>query len=131
MHLFKAIIKCFLALFFFVIARSPTTKQSPITCIFMHERNYYVYIMTNPGNTVLYIGVTGDIAARVHQHKEKSVEGFTKRYGVTKLVHVEVFSEAYDALTREKQIKGGPRQKKIDLIVANNPTWSDLTPLLT
>jgi putative endonuclease len=90
------------------------------------ERQFYVYIMTNKNHTVLYTGITNDLKRRVYEHKQKLVEGFTKRYNVTKLVCFEVFSDAYNAIAREKQIKGGSRQKKIDLIERMNPSWKDL-----
>jgi putative endonuclease len=82
--------------------------------------------MTNRRDTVLYTGVTSDLKKRVWQHKDKLVEGFTKRYHVTKLVYYEVFDDILSAITREKQIKAGSRQKKIDLINATNPEWRDL-----
>ena len=90
------------------------------------NRQYYVYIMTNKKNTVLYTGVTRDIKKRVYEHKEKLAEGFTKRYNITKLVHYEVFDDPENAISREKQIKGGSRQKKIDLIESINRKWEDL-----
>ncbi len=90
------------------------------------EKQYYVYIMTNKGNTVLYTGITNDIKRRVYEHKQKLIQGFTKRYNVTKLVYFEVFSDVYNAIAREKQIKGGSRQKKLDLINRMNPSWNDL-----
>ena len=82
--------------------------------------------MTNKKNTVLYTGVTRDIKKRVYEHKEKLAEGFTKRYNITKLVHYEVFDDPENAISREKQIKGGSRQKKIDLIESINRKWEDL-----
>ena len=66
----------------------------------MNERYYYVYIMTNPRNTVLYTGMTNDVARRVEQHREKLVDGFTKKYNCIKLVFIEVFTSAYDAIVR-------------------------------
>jgi len=90
------------------------------------DRQYCVYIMTNANNTVLYTGVTNDLKRRVYEHKAKLVEGFTKKYNITKLVYYEVFGDAYSAITREKQIKGGSRQKKIDLINGMNSEWKDL-----
>jgi putative endonuclease len=90
------------------------------------DRQYYVYIMTNKNNTVLYTGVTNDLKRRVCQHKAKLVKGFTKKYNVDKLVYFEVFADAYYAISREKQIKGGPRRKKIDLINSMNEEWKDL-----
>ncbi|TEU12074.1 MAG: GIY-YIG nuclease family protein [Anaerolineales bacterium] len=82
--------------------------------------------MTNKGDTVLYTGVTNDIKRRVYEHKEKLVEGFTKKYNITKLVYYEVFADIENAILREKQIKGGSREKKIDLINSMNKEWRDL-----
>jgi len=82
--------------------------------------------MTNKNNTVLYTGVTSNIINRVAAHKNKLVEGFTSKYNVTKLVYFEEFATMPDAIAREKQIKGGSRQKKIDLIKKMNPAWEDL-----
>jgi putative endonuclease len=90
------------------------------------SKQYYVYIMTNKYNTVLYTGVTNDLKRRVFEHKNKFVPGFTSHYNVNKLVWYEVSEEAYSAISREKQIKGGSRQKKIDLIDSLNPKWNDL-----
>jgi putative endonuclease len=72
--------------------------------------------MTNKHNTALYTGVTSDLKRRVYEHKEKLVEGFTKKYNINKLVYYEVFRDANGAILREKQIKGGSRAKKIELI---------------
>ena len=91
----------------------------------MHKQ-YYVYIMTNNRNTVLYVGVTNDLVKRVYAHKEKLVEGFTKKYNITKLVYYEVFEDIENAILREKQIKAGSRKKKIDLIDQKNRHWRDL-----
>ncbi len=82
--------------------------------------------MTNKSNSVLYTGVTNDLKKRVYEHREKTVAGFTKKYNITKLVYYEVFSEAYNAISREKQIKGGSRGDKIDLIEKDNSQWKDL-----
>ena len=82
--------------------------------------------MTNKRNTVLYTGVTNDLKKRIYEHKEKLVEGFTKEYNVTKLVYYEVFDDIESAIVREKQIKGGSRQKKIELINGMNKEWRDL-----
>ena len=90
------------------------------------SRVYCVYIMTNRYNTVLYTGVTSDLRKRVWQHKEKLVEGFTKQYNVTKLVYYEVCGDALSSIAREKQIKGGSRKKKVDLINQANPNWREL-----
>jgi putative endonuclease len=92
----------------------------------MSNRQYYVYIMTNQANTVFYTGVTNDLKRRVYEHRHKLVEGFTQRYNATKLVFFEVCSDIEVAITREKQIKGGSRRDKIELIKASNEEWSDL-----
>lgn len=90
------------------------------------KKQYCVYIMTNKVNTVLYTGMSGNLEDRVFQHKMSQVEGFTKRYKVTKLVYYEVYPDPLSAIAREKQIKAGSRQKKIDLINSVNPNWKDL-----
>jgi putative endonuclease len=90
------------------------------------EKVFCVYILTNDRNTVLYTGVTSDLKARIHQHREKLLPGFTNRYNVYKLVYYEAGSDASGAIAREKQIKAGSRRKKIDLINRLNPEWRDL-----
>jgi len=95
------------------------TKQSD-------ERNYYVYIMTNYKNTVLYTGVTNNLKKRVYEHKLKLVDGFTKKYNVNKLIYYEIFNDINNAIAREKQIKSGSRKRKIDLINRLNKDWKDL-----
>jgi putative endonuclease len=90
------------------------------------KHQYFVYIMTNPRNTVLYTGVTGDLKRRVWEHKTKAVPGFTAKYNVVKLVYFEVFDDPEEAILREKKIKGGSRAKKIALINSFNPQWRDL-----
>ena len=87
---------------------------------------YYVYIMTNRRNTVLYIGVTNDLKRRVYEHKEKMADGFTKKYNVTKLVYYEVCEEVQSAISREKQLKAGSRQTKVELVNGMNRQWRDL-----
>jgi putative endonuclease len=82
--------------------------------------------MTNKNNTVLYTGVTNDLKRRVYQHKHYMCKGFTKKYNIIKLVYIEVFQDAYNAITREKQIKAGSRRKKLELINSINPEWKDL-----
>ena len=82
--------------------------------------------MTNYANTVLYTGVTNDLIRRVYEHKNKLVKGFTSRYNVNKLAYYEVTENIESAILREKQIKAGSRQKKIDLINKLNPKWEDL-----
>ena len=90
------------------------------------KNQYYVYIMTNKNNTVLYTGITNDLKRRAYEHKEKIAEGFTKQYNITKLVYYEVFQDSYHAIQREKQIKGGSREKKIELVNTINSQWKDL-----
>lgn len=85
-----------------------------------------VYILTNQYNTVLYTGVTSDLYHRIMEHREKVYPGFTSRYNVHKLVYFEEFGDISDAIAREKQIKAGSRQKKLDLINSINPNWDDL-----
>ena len=94
-------------------------------------REYCVYIMTNNYNTVLYTGVTNHLPRRVYEHKNGLVDGFTKKYNVHKLVYYEVGDNIYAAIAREKQIKGGSRQKKINLINSMNPEWKDLYDEIT
>ena len=89
-------------------------------------KTYYVYIATNKRNTVFYTGMTSNLKNRMYQHKNKSVEGFTKRYNVDKLVFYESFNRSIDAIAAEKKIKGWTRKKKIDLIRKNNPDFKEL-----
>jgi putative endonuclease len=90
------------------------------------KRQYYIYIVTNKSNSVLYTGVNNDLKRRVYEHKQKLVEGFTKQYNITKLVYYEIFEDAANAILREKQIKGGSRKKKVELVNGTNPEWRDL-----
>jgi len=89
-------------------------------------RQYYVYIMTNKNNTVLYTGVTNDLKRRAYEHKEKLIKGFTKKYRITKLVYYEISEDIESAILREKQVKGGSRAKKIALVNSMNSKWEDL-----
>jgi putative endonuclease len=89
-------------------------------------KNYYVYILTNEART-LYIGVTNDLERRLYEHKNKLIEGFTKKYNLTKLVYYETTTDIRDAIAREKQLKGWLRIKKITLIEESNPGWDDLS----
>lgn len=88
-------------------------------------KQYYVYIMTNNSRT-LYTGVTDDLVRRVYEHRNKLIEGFTRKYNITRLVYYEITSDVRVAIQREKQIKGWLRKKKIALIEAANPEWKDL-----
>jgi putative endonuclease len=87
----------------------------------------FVYLMMNPGNTVIYTGVTSNLEQRIEEHKQKLVKGFTKKYHVTKLVYYEMFDDIEDAIEREKQIKAGSRAKKLRLIQSNNPEFKDIS----
>jgi len=87
---------------------------------------YYVYIMTNKHNRVLYTGMTGDLKRRAYEHRTGRGSGFTSRYHAGKLVYYEATSDAQSAIAREKQIKAGSRQNKIDLVEGMNPGWVDL-----
>ncbi|KXK12590.1 MAG: excinuclease ABC subunit C [Chloroflexi bacterium OLB14] len=89
-------------------------------------REYCVYIMTNAHNTVLYTGVTNNLARRVYEHKNGLGGIFTKKYNIVKLVYYEVTDNVNSALAREKQIKGGSRKKKENLIKSMNVEWKDL-----
>jgi len=87
---------------------------------------YYVYILTNQNHTVLYIGVTNDLARRVAEHKAGVHRGFTKQYKVDKLVYFEDSPSITATIEREKQLKAGSRAKKLALINASNPYWKEL-----
>jgi putative endonuclease len=93
-------------------------------------REFYVYILASHIGGTLYIGVTGDLIARVTQHRSKEVPGFTKRYGVMRLVYYEVYDDVEAAIVREKRLKKWHRAWKIQLIEENNPNWDDLFPSL-
>ena len=87
---------------------------------------YYVYILTNISNKVLYTGITNNLERRVFEHKNGIIEGFTKKYNVHKLVYFETTSDVYSAISREKQIKRLSRAKKQALIEKNNPEYKEL-----
>ncbi|MBI4050094.1 MAG: GIY-YIG nuclease family protein [Candidatus Doudnabacteria bacterium] len=89
-------------------------------------KEYYVYILASRRNGTLYIGVTSDLIKRVYEHKNDVVEGFTKKYGVHKLVHYEQTESIEGAIAREKQLKNWHRKWKLELIENSNPTWKDL-----
>ncbi len=91
------------------------------------EKRGYVYILTNKNNTTLYTGVTSNLPKRIYEHKNKLVDGFSKKYNLDKLVYYEIFYEIIEAISREKQIKAGSRKKKIELINSQNPEWKDLS----
>jgi putative endonuclease len=91
---------------------------------------YYVYIMASGRYGTLYTGMTGNLPQRGWQHREGVVEGFTKRYGVKRLVYYETFDDVYAAIAREKRLKRYKRDWKIALIETDNPDWRDLFPSL-
>jgi putative endonuclease len=90
------------------------------------NNQYYVYILTNKTNKVLYIGVTNDLERRMYEHKNKLVEGFSQKYNLNKLVYYEVTNDINSAIIREKQLKNWHRDWKINLINQINPEWKDL-----
>lgn len=91
------------------------------------ERQYYVYIMTNKFNRVLYTGVTNDLERRTVQHKEREYKGFTSKYNASKLVYYEVTGDIRSAIDREKQIKKWSHKKKRILVTSMNPKWKELS----
>jgi len=93
----------------------------------MAQKRFWVYILTNKRNTALYTGVTNNLSRRIFEHKTGLLDGFTKKYKAEKLVYFEEFNNAYDAIAREKQIKGWLRIKKIKLIITSNPSFDDLS----
>jgi putative endonuclease len=93
----------------------------------MHDaRQYDVYILASKIGGTLYIGVTNNLIRRVYEHREKLAEGFTKKYGVAKLIYYEVHSDVEAAITREEQMKKWNRAWKVRLIEEDNPNWDDL-----
>ena len=90
------------------------------------NKNSYVYILCSKRNGTLYIGVTSDLIKRIWQHKNKVVDGFTKKYDVDKLCYFETFNDITTAINREKELKKLRRQEKLDLIETHNPEWIDL-----
>lgn len=93
--------------------------------VFLHD--YYVYMLTNKTNSVLYVGVTNSLSKRLAQHKESGADHFTARYHVFKLMYFESFSSVQNAIEREKQLKRWTRTKKNALINKLNPNWDDLS----
>ena len=88
---------------------------------------YYVYILTNKSNKVMYIGITNDLQRRLYEHKNELVDGFTKKYHVHKLVYYEGYKDVNDAIFREKKLKGLLRIRKNELVETMNPEWTDLS----
>lgn len=106
--------------------RRHTSSLRAISEAISMRRQSYIYILSNKGNTVLYIGVTSNLIRRIWQHKNKLADGFTKRYNIDKLVFYECCEDISEAIHREKQLKGGSRGKKELLINKRNPEWRDL-----
>jgi len=92
----------------------------------MWNYNFYVYILTNKTNKVLYIGVTNNLIRRIFEHKNKLVDGFTSKYNLNKLVYYEHFTHINEAIKREKRLKKWNREWKNKLISEQNPEWKDL-----
>ncbi|TXJ59569.1 GIY-YIG nuclease family protein [Brachyspira aalborgi] len=90
------------------------------------KKQGFVYILFNRKNGTLYVGVTSDLIKRIYQHKNKLIEGFSKKYGLDKLGYYEIYENIENAILREKQIKSGSRKNKINLIEKVNPNWEDL-----
>ncbi len=87
---------------------------------------YYLYVLFSKPNGTLYVGVTNNLIRRVYEHKNKLIPGFTTKYGVDKLGYYEVYENIEEAIKREKALKGSSRQRKVKLILTNNPDWKDL-----
>jgi len=89
-------------------------------------KTFFAYIVSNASRT-LYVGVTNNLERRIHEHRAKGADSFTRKYNITLLVHAEEFSQVGDAIAREKQLKGWSRARKIALIEKGNPAWNDLS----
>jgi putative endonuclease len=92
-----------------------------------NQKTYYVYLLSNWNNKVLYIGVTNDLERRIHEHKQKLIPGFTQKYNVSKLVYYEQTSDVISAISREKELKKWRRDKKNALVNGVNQEWKDLS----
>lgn len=90
------------------------------------QKKYYIYIISNKLHTVFYTGVTNNLVRRVYEHKNKLVDGFTKKYNIRKLLYFEEYGQVENALNREKQVKDYRREKKFQLIESINSEWRDL-----
>lgn len=108
---------------FIAVLASPTNNR--------HMSGGWVYIMTNRPNGALYVGVTGNLARRIWEHREGAADGFTKRYDLKRLVYAEMHQDIRFAIQREKNLKHWPRAWKVRLIHAQNPEWDDLYDKIT
>ncbi|MBQ5791825.1 MAG: GIY-YIG nuclease family protein [Clostridia bacterium] len=93
----------------------------------MFDKSYYVYILASPRNGLLYVGMTNSLPRRLEEHQNGEIEGFTKKFGIHKLVYYEVFEDVLNAIDREKQLKRWTRAKKNALVEKVNPEWADLS----
>lgn len=91
------------------------------------KNNYYIYILANWTNSVIYIGVTNNLSRRLFEHKNKLIDGFSRKYNLDKLVYYELFFDINDAIKREKELKKWRREKKNNLVESVNPEWRDLS----
>ncbi len=91
-----------------------------------NNKQYYIYLLGNKNNTTIYTGITSDIKRRIWEHKNKTTKGFSSKYNLYKLLYYEIYQDPENAIIREKQIKSGSREKKIELIESMNPKWVDL-----
>lgn len=96
----------------------------------MFDKSYYVYILASPRNGLLYVGMTNSLSRRLEEHQNGEIEGFTKKFGIHKLVYYEVFEDVLNAISREKQLKRWTRAKKNALVEKVNPEWADLSEKL-
>lgn len=106
------------------------TAEAETSLMRMREHEYFVYILTNAGDSVLYIGMTNNLTRRIEEHRRGLIDGFTKKYACAKLIYFETTSQVWDAIEREKQLKRWSRGKKERLIEVTNPLWADLSFLL-
>lgn len=113
-------------MFQFFLCHSRLDLESVIVFT-MRNTTYYVYIITNYTNSVLYIGVSNNLERRMYEHKSKLVEGFSKKYNLKKLIYVETYEYIQDAITREKRLKTWNRQWKLDLIMKTNKELADIS----
>ncbi len=97
----------------------------------MSNKCSYVYILSDDRNDKLYVGITSNLIKRINEHREQHVSGYTKKHKIHKLVYYQEFGDIYIAISREKQIKGRLRKRKIKLIELNNPNWDDLYKEIT